>query len=225
MSIKDTNRSSVLNLNGKMHTNCMVFLTKIQTWLLINPDFLDCNTVESLKWAKTITGQKQGNHTIRTAFFITVRTDIQSSVTLNLPMEEPAALTAKIFIAIGVLLFGLIFYISMQIIWVRLSQNIKGRSRKNFYQILIRFLMAVVMALLAILIPNLQIFISLFGTFCSRTLSFFIPILIETIYLYPNGYGIFRWKLIVNSILFCLYILVVVSGSYENIIAIMKLYS
>ncbi len=151
--------------------------------------------------------------------------DIQSSVTLNLPMEEPAALTAKIFIAIGVLLFGLIFYISMQIIWVRIGPKIKGRSRKNFYQILIRLLMAVVMALLAILIPNLQIFISLFGTFCSSTLSFFIPILIETIYLYPNGYGIFRWKLIVNSILFCLYVLVLVSGSYENVIAIMKLYS
>ncbi len=152
--------------------------------------------------------------------------DIQSSVTLNLPMEEPAALTAKIFIAIGVLLtFGTIFYISMQTIWTRLSPKIKGRSRKIFYQILIRLLMAVVMALLAILIPNLQIFISLFGTFCSSTLIFFIPILIDSIYLYPNGYGTFRWKLIVNTISFCFYILVLVSGTYDNVVAIMRLYS
>ncbi len=31
-------------------------------------------TVESLKRVKAITGQKQGNHTIHTVFFITVRT-------------------------------------------------------------------------------------------------------------------------------------------------------
>jgi hypothetical protein len=31
-------------------------------------------TVQSLKRVKAITGQKQGNHTIHTVFFITVRT-------------------------------------------------------------------------------------------------------------------------------------------------------
>ncbi len=152
--------------------------------------------------------------------------DIQSSVTLNLPMEEPAALTAKIFIAIGLLLsFGFIVYIIVETIWVRISQNIKGRFRRNFYQILIRLLVAILMALLAILVPNLQIFISLFGTFCGSTICFFIPNIIETIYLYPSGYGTFRWKLIVNSIIFCFYILVLVSGTYGNVVAIMKLYS
>ncbi len=30
------------------------------------------NTVQTLKRIKAITGQKQGNHTIRTVFFITV---------------------------------------------------------------------------------------------------------------------------------------------------------
>jgi hypothetical protein len=35
---------------------------------------LQIYSVESLKRVKAITGQKQGNHTIRTVFFITVRT-------------------------------------------------------------------------------------------------------------------------------------------------------
>jgi hypothetical protein len=36
MSTKDTNLSCIWNLNGKIFTNCMVFLTKIQTWPVID---------------------------------------------------------------------------------------------------------------------------------------------------------------------------------------------
>jgi proton-coupled amino acid transporter len=152
--------------------------------------------------------------------------DIQNSVTSNLPMTETPALLAKLFIGLGVFLtFGIIFYLCMLTIWARIGQKIKGRSRKNFYQILIRFLMAVLMALMAALIPNLQVFISLIGTFCASTLSFFIPILIETIYKYPNGYGIWNWKLIVNAILFGFYVFVLMTGTYENVVEIVKIYS
>jgi hypothetical protein len=48
MSIKDANSSSDLDFNWKILTNCMVFWTKIQTWLLINPDFVACNTFYSV---------------------------------------------------------------------------------------------------------------------------------------------------------------------------------
>jgi proton-coupled amino acid transporter len=152
--------------------------------------------------------------------------DIQSSVTLNLPMEETAALSAKIFIGLGVLLsFGFIFYISMQTIWTRIEDDIKGRTQKSLCQSLIRFLMPVVMALLAALIPNLQVFISLIGTFSASTLTFFIPILVETIYSHPDGFGTFKWKLGMNLFLFLLYILVLVSGCYRNVVEIIKIYS
>jgi hypothetical protein len=48
---------------------------------------------------------------------------------------------------------------------IGIGPKIKGKFRKNFYQILIRLLMAVVMAILAALVPNLQIFISFLGLF------------------------------------------------------------
>ncbi len=52
----------------------MVFLTKIQTWSVIDVATLRTRTVESLKRVKAITSQKQGNHMIHAVFFNTVRT-------------------------------------------------------------------------------------------------------------------------------------------------------
>ncbi len=150
--------------------------------------------------------------------------DIKSSVTLNLPMEEPAALTAKIFIGLVVLsYFGFIFYILMETLWIRLKEKIVGKTRSNLYQISIRFLLAISMALLAILIPNLRVFVSLSGAICGSIFTFFIPILVDTIYSYPDGYGIFKWKLVMNFGIFCLFLVVIFTGTYGNILEIIRI--
>jgi proton-coupled amino acid transporter len=150
---------------------------------------------------------------------------IQSSVTLNLPMEETAALTAKIFIGLVVFsYFGFIFYICMETLRIRLKEKIVGKARSNLYQILIRFLLAFFMTLLAVLIPDLRIFVSLSGAICGSIFTFFIPILVDTIYSYPDGYGIFKWKLVMNFGIFCLFLVVIFTGTYGNILDIIRIY-
>lgn len=149
---------------------------------------------------------------------------IKGSVTLNLPMEHSAALTAKIFIGIAVLFsFGLIFHICMETLWARFGSKVKT-SRKNLYQISVRTCITLSMAGLAILIPNLKVFISLVGTLIFGTLSILVPVLTESLYLCDKSFGKFKWKLIVNIFLVLLYLVVLISSTCEDIIAIVKIY-
>ncbi len=51
MSTKDTNLSSIwILVNGKIFTNCMVFLTKIQTWPVTDAATLRTRTVYYYKY-------------------------------------------------------------------------------------------------------------------------------------------------------------------------------
>ncbi len=152
--------------------------------------------------------------------------DIEPSVILNLPMDDPLAVSVKILIGIAVLpSFAFIFYVCMESLRMKIKEFVIGKAWRNLDEILIRFLMAFLMALLAALVPNLKIFISIFGTVCSSTITIFIPILVETIYLFPNGYGALKWKLWINFYLFIFYILVLIGGSYNNVLAVIDLYS
>ncbi len=63
---KDRNKSLIRDLLTFRDSNIRDFV--VQSILIV----FSC-TVESLKWVEAITGQKQGNHTIHTVFFITVR--------------------------------------------------------------------------------------------------------------------------------------------------------
>jgi proton-coupled amino acid transporter len=149
---------------------------------------------------------------------------IKGSVTLNLPVDEPLALTAKVFIGIAVLFsFGLIFHVCMEILWTRFGGKIK-QSRKNIFHIAARTIIAILMVGLAILIPNLKLFISLVGTVIFGTLSVFIPVLTHTIFLVDKSYGKFRWKLIVNLFLIFLYFVILVSSTCDDVKAIIEIY-
>jgi proton-coupled amino acid transporter len=150
--------------------------------------------------------------------------DIEGSVTLNLPMDEPLALTAKILIGFGVLLsFGLGFHICMEILWTRFHLKIKTMKR-DFYEVSMRTAVTILMVALAILIPKLEVFPSFVGTIVFATLSIFVPVLCELVYLYDKNYGKFKWKLIVDLFLILLYFVILISGTCSDVQAIIKIY-
>lgn len=149
---------------------------------------------------------------------------IQSSVTLNIPVDDTLALVAKFFIGFAVLLsFGLIFNICMEILWPRILTRIKPEN-VNICQISIRCTLTFGMALPAILIPNLGVFISLLGTIFFGSLSILIPVIVETIYRYPRNYGLYSWRLYMNGFLIGIFIIVMVQGVYDDVVNIMALY-
>lgn len=157
-------------------------------------------------------------------FFSYVRygDQIKGSVTLNLPMNEPAAVTAKTFIGISVFLsVGLITYICMEVVWKEIKMKIPV-ERRNFVQVILRALISLSMVGSALVIPDLGIVISLVGTLLNSTLIIFVPAICELIYLYQRGYGAYKWRLIVEIFLLGLYLLVLTSSMYRNILQILE---
>ncbi|CAF3782546.1 unnamed protein product [Rotaria sp. Silwood1] len=78
---------------------------------------------------------------------------------------------------------------------------------------------------IAALIPNLGLVISLVGAIASTALSLIFPSVCETITLWPNNLGRFKWRLILNIsiIVFGLYVFVAgTSLSISNIIACVR---
>jgi proton-coupled amino acid transporter len=155
--------------------------------------------------------------------FARYKDDIKGIVTLNLPMDKNLAIAAKIFIGISVLLsIAFVFYICMEIILRKFLIKI-NKERQNVYQFLIRTALVVSMAALSILIPNFEVFISLVGIMFSGSLVILIPVLVDTIYRFPNNYGYFKWKLWINIFLLFLFFIVLFRGTYDNITAIINL--
>jgi proton-coupled amino acid transporter len=156
-------------------------------------------------------------------FFSYVRfgQDIKGSVTLNLPMEETAAVIAKIFIGVSVLFsIGLITYICMEVVWKEIKKKVP-KEKRNFVQVILRALIGSSMVFSAFVIPDLKIVISLVGTLMNGTLIILVPAVSELIFLYQRGYGQYKWKLVVEILLIGLYLLILVTSLYRNILQIL----
>ncbi len=157
-------------------------------------------------------------------FFSYVRfgQDIKGSVTLNLPMEETAAVIAKIFIGVSsIFSIGLITYICMEVVWKEIKQKIP-KEKRNFVQVIVRALLGCFMVFAAFVIPDLKIVISLVGTLFNAMLIILVPAVSEMIFLYHRGYGRYKWKLIVEILLICLYLLVLITGLSRDVLQILE---
>jgi proton-coupled amino acid transporter len=157
-------------------------------------------------------------------FFSYVRfgQDIKGSVTLNLPMEETAAVIAKIFIGLSSKVsIGLITYICTEVVWKEIKKKVP-KEKRNFVQVILRALIGLSMVFSAFVIPDLKIAISIVATLFNSMLIILVPAVSEMIFLYQRGYGRYKWKLIVEVLLICLYLLVVTSSMYRTIMEIIE---
>jgi proton-coupled amino acid transporter len=157
-------------------------------------------------------------------FFSYVRfgQDIKGSVTLNLPMEETVAVIAKIFIGVSSMVsIGLITYICTEVVWKEIKKKV-SKEKRNFVQVILRALIGLSMVFSAFVIPDLKIAISIVATLFNAMLIIFVPAVSEMIFLYQRGYGRYKWKLIVEVLLICLYLLVVTSSMYRTMMEIIE---
>lgn len=84
-------------------------------------------------------------------------------------------------------------------------------------QILLRTGIILVSGGIAAGIPNLEPFISLVGAVFFSLLGIFVPSFVETVYLWPNNLGWWKWKLIKNILLCIFAILALVAGATASI--------
>lgn len=151
--------------------------------------------------------------------------DVGGSITLNLPEDEVLALTAKILVAIAVFFtYFLQMYAPMDIMWIRLKGRVSQRFQ-NEGQILMRSLSVLLTVILAVAVPDLELLIGLVGAIFFSTLGLFIPAIVQTVHKWDRGLGKCSYILWKNVILIFFYLLVLISGCYSAVTAIISRYS
>lgn len=152
----------------------------------------------------------------------------EGSITLNLPPEEVLAQSVKVMLAIAIFVtHGLQCYVAVDITWNHyLSSHFEKHDHQIVIEYLIRTLLVLVTFLLAVAIPNLELFISLFGALCLSALGIAVPAMIETAVFWEDLDGFGFWFMVSkNSLLVTFGLLGLVTGTYTSLSDIVKEFS
>lgn len=171
--------------------------------------------------------------------------DCQASITLNLPVENIIFQSVKLCFAVAVFItFNLQFMVGCDILWgyiFRSSKFLQGLNQTNtlltcngdpnvtskdsknhanaklfiientFRSIIIVFTFAV-----AMVVPRIDLFISLIGALASSTLAIMVPILLDLTVFWPlENYS--KKKLIKNVLILLFAVYVFIAGTYTSI--------
>lgn len=146
------------------------------------------------------------------------------SITLNLPIEEIPAQIVKILIALAVFCtFGLQFYVCLEIGWDAIKN--KFTKRPLLVNYMMRTILVTAAVLLAVAVPTIGPFVGILGAFCFSILGLIIPVFIEMITYWEQGFGKFNWIIWKNVVICAFGLLALYFGSKASIEDIMKLYS
>ncbi|KAL6448191.1 hypothetical protein ACFW04_000295 [Cataglyphis niger] len=147
----------------------------------------------------------------------------KGSVTFNLPQEDTMSQIIKIMFAVAIFItYALQAYVPVEIIWnTYLDHRIK--NRKILWEYVCRTVITLATFVLAIAIPRLGLFISLFGALCLSALGIAFPAIIEICVQWPGkDFGLFKAMLIKNMLLIVFGLLGLVIGTYVSIVDIVK---
>ncbi|CAK9820626.1 Proton-coupled amino acid transporter-like protein pathetic [Anthophora plagiata] len=148
----------------------------------------------------------------------------RASITLNLPKEEILGQTVKLLIALAVLFtYGLQCYIPLDIMWKSLKDKCSHKY-EGICETLFRILMVLFTVTIALLVPELEPFISLVGAVFFSILGVTIPATVETISCWEGHLGAHNWRLWKNMFLVVFSLLALAFGSWTSISDIIKLY-
>lgn len=108
--------------------------------------------------------------------------EVKGTVTVNLPNDELLAQVAKGLIAAGIFItHAIACYVAIDIIWREyLSKTMKENWNTLLWEYILRTFIVFVTFILAVLIPDLEKFISLVGALSLSTLGLLFPALLQT---------------------------------------------
>lgn len=141
------------------------------------------------------------------------------SITLNLPSTDiTTKIVQGIFTVATFISYGLQCYVPVEIIWGNyLSKRFNGKIGWEF---VVRIAIVLITFLLAISVPRLALFISLFGALCLSVLGIAFPALMEICVLYPDNWGRCGIVVIRNVILIAIGLFGLVTGTHKSIVDI-----
>ncbi|EAT42635.1 AAEL005855-PA [Aedes aegypti] len=148
----------------------------------------------------------------------------KASITLNLPSDNGWAQTTRLISAMGVLVaLGFSLYVPLEILWPRIESRLSPK-RQNCAQIGMRSMFALAMVLTALVVPEIEPFIGLLGSFSTASLSILFPVSLDMIFRWPNGFGRCRWHLVKDVVLWVFGLFVLIFGTYFSIMDIVEIY-
>ncbi|KAG5307196.1 PREDICTED: proton-coupled amino acid transporter 1-like [Acromyrmex echinatior] len=155
--------------------------------------------------------------------YIKYGSDAKGSVTFNLPSDEAMAQSIKIMFAIAIFItYALQAYVPVEILWTTYLDH-RIQNHKILWEYACRTFVTLVTFILAIAIPRLGLFISLFGALCLSALGIAFPAIIDICVSWPeNDFGPFKIMLIKNLLLIVFGLLGLVVGTYVSIVEIIK---
>ncbi|XP_068154918.1 proton-coupled amino acid transporter-like protein CG1139 isoform X2 [Drosophila tropicalis] len=150
--------------------------------------------------------------------------EVEGSITLNLVVEDVFSQVVKIVAAMGVFFgYPIQFFVMMKILWPPLKRS-NGCAQKYpiTMQVCLRFIMVMMTFSVALVVPQLNLFISLIGSLCSTCLAFVIPVLIDFVTRAQVPKGLGHWIYLKNIVILAVAVLGIVAGTYQSIVDIVK---
>uniref|UniRef100_A0A1Y1NIZ6 Amino acid transporter transmembrane domain-containing protein n=4 Tax=Photinus pyralis TaxID=7054 RepID=A0A1Y1NIZ6_PHOPY len=148
----------------------------------------------------------------------------KSSITLNLPPDHILSKVVQGLYSLAIFIsYGLQGFVPINIMWnTYLAHYFINFKRPWVCEYLLRVVTVLVTFVLALFVPMLGHFISLFGAFCLSALGIAFPAIMEICVLWPDRLGYRRWVLYKDLVLILIGILGLLSGSYSCISEIVR---
>ncbi|KAF2359652.1 Amino acid transporter transmembrane domain [Trinorchestia longiramus] len=145
---------------------------------------------------------------------------VQGSITLNLPKEEPLAMSISLIFVVAIFLtYALMLYVPVELTWPHLVARFARYTRRKNTVYFFRAGLVLITLLFAALIPHIGLFISLVGAMASSTLALIFPPMLHSLTFYDtiSWIGLLKNMFIMVFGLVCFF-----TGSYYSIAAIVK---
>uniref|UniRef100_A0A8D8UQ44 Proton-coupled amino acid transporter 4 n=2 Tax=Cacopsylla melanoneura TaxID=428564 RepID=A0A8D8UQ44_9HEMI len=154
--------------------------------------------------------------------------DAQSSITLNIASDQKLAQVVKVLYALVVFFsYPLQNFVPLELLWVNyIKQHMTQYSEKK--KMIVEYVFREVIVLItwafAMVIPHLDLLISLFGAFCLASLGMIFPAVIHILVLRHEriGFGFLNWVLFKDILLISFGVFTMVSGT---IISMMDIFA
>lgn len=155
------------------------------------------------------------------------RSKCEDTITLNLPHNDPLATSVQALMAIAIFIsYGLHCYVPVSIVWqTYVYPKVKDSTKIIYWEYLVRVGLCILTFVLAVAIPQLGLFISLFGALCLSALGLMFPAIMNACVNFPDRFGPLKAYLVKDSFIFLIGIVGMVAGTYSALAAIVRTFT
>ncbi|XP_026328160.1 proton-coupled amino acid transporter-like protein CG1139 [Hyposmocoma kahamanoa] len=152
--------------------------------------------------------------------------DCHDSITLDLPHDHKATKVALVAYVIAIFIsYALQCYVPVDILWNQyLKPKLQARGCKHLklWEYVLRIALCFLTFSLAISVPALGLFISLFGAVCLSALGLIFPAFMEICASLPKNFGPMRLKLVKDIVIMIIGVIGLFAGGITTIYAIIQ---